>query len=91
MRLAAIASALAIVICAAVFGAILQKTTSVSGPARLPAQAAPEERQAAAVMPTDAPSPATNAAGSGTAPVVVAQAAPPPAPIYARANDDQGG
>jgi len=77
MRLAAIASALAIVICVAIFGAIFFQRTSGSGPAPLPAQAAPEERQAAAVMPTDSPSPATNAAGGGTAPVV-AQAAPPP-------------
>ena len=77
MRLAAIVSALAIVICVAVFGAIFLQRTSGSGPAPLPAHAAPDERQAAAVMPTDFPSPATNA-GGGTAPVVVAQATPPP-------------
>jgi peptidoglycan/xylan/chitin deacetylase (PgdA/CDA1 family) len=54
MRLAAIASALAIVVCAAVFGAILQKAF-VSGRAPLPAQAAPTDGQAPAVMTADAP------------------------------------
>src|SRR5258708_672671 len=49
MRLAAIASALAIVLCVAVFGAILQKAF-VSGPAPLPVQAAPTDGQAPAVM-----------------------------------------
>jgi hypothetical protein len=45
MRLAAIASALAIVLCVAVFGAILQKAF-VSGRAPLPAQAASTDGQA---------------------------------------------
>jgi peptidoglycan/xylan/chitin deacetylase (PgdA/CDA1 family) len=49
MRLAAIASALAIVLCVAVFGAILQKAF-VSGRASLPAQAAPTDGRASAVM-----------------------------------------
>src|SRR5258708_27191130 len=49
MRLAAIASALAIVICAAIFGAIFFQKTSGSGPAPLPAQAASAEGQAPAV------------------------------------------
>src|SRR5467141_5178228 len=49
MRLAAIASALAIVLCVAVFVAILQKAF-VSGPAPLPVQAAPTDGQAPAVI-----------------------------------------
>jgi hypothetical protein len=57
MRLAAIASGLAIVLCVAVFGAILQKAF-VSGRASLPAQAAPTDGRASAVMTADAPPPA---------------------------------
>src|SRR5258707_10679935 len=57
MRLAAIASALAIVLCVAVFGAILQKAF-VSGRAPLPSQAASTDGQAPAVMTGDAPPPA---------------------------------
>jgi peptidoglycan/xylan/chitin deacetylase (PgdA/CDA1 family) len=57
MRLAAIASALAIVLCVAVFGAILQKAF-VYGRASLPAQAAPTDGRASAVMTADAPPPA---------------------------------
>src|SRR5947207_15663457 len=57
MRLAAIASALAIVLCVAVFGAILQKPF-VSGRASLPAQAAPTDGRASAVMTAGAPPPA---------------------------------
>src|SRR5712671_2917626 len=53
MRLAPIASALAIVLCVAVFGAILQKAF-VSGRASSPAQAAPTDGRASA----DAPPPA---------------------------------
>src|SRR4029079_18081146 len=49
MRLAAIASALAILLCAAVFGAIFLQRTSVSGPAPSPALAAPGEEPASAV------------------------------------------
>src|SRR5258708_39896984 len=73
MRLAAIASALAIVLCVAVFGAILQKAF-VSGPAPLPVQAAPTDGQAPAVTTADAPTPAA-------APVsaVATAACPPPA------------
>ena len=78
MRLAAIASALAIVVCAATFGAIFLQKTSVSPQAPLPAQAAPADRQAPAVTTADAP--AMNASGAGaTAPMVNAQASPPPA------------
>ena len=72
MRLAAIASALAIVVCAAIFGAIFLQKTSVSPQAPLPAQAAPADRQAPAVTTADAP--AMNASGAGaTAPMVNAQ------------------
>ena len=78
MRLAAIASVLAIVVCAAIFGAIFLQKTSVSPQAPLPAQAAPADRQAPAVTTADAP--AMNASGAGaTAPMVNAQASPPPA------------
>src|SRR4051812_37020629 len=78
MRLAAIASALAIVVCATVFGAIFLQKTSVSPQEPLPAQAAPADRQAPAVTTGDAP--AMNASGAGaTAPMVNAQASPPPA------------
>jgi hypothetical protein len=55
MRLAAIASALAIAVCLAVFGAIVLQKISVSGPAPLPAQTAPEDGQAPAVTTADAP------------------------------------
>ena len=48
MRLAAIASALAIILCAAVFGTIFLQRTSVSGPTA-PALAAPGEGQAPAI------------------------------------------
>jgi peptidoglycan/xylan/chitin deacetylase (PgdA/CDA1 family) len=57
MRLAVIASALALVVCAAIFGAILQKAF-VSGRAPLPAQAAPTDGQAPAVTTEDALPPA---------------------------------
>src|SRR5712675_1730716 len=57
MRLAAIASALAIVLCVAVFGAVLQKAF-VSGREPLPVQAAPTDGQAPAVTTADAPTPA---------------------------------
>src|ERR1700716_1655454 len=78
MRLAAIASAVAIVVCVAVFGAIFLQKTSVSPNAPLPAQAAPAEGQPPAVTTADAA--AMNASGAGaTAPTVIAQASPPPA------------
>ncbi len=89
MRLAAIASALAIIVCAAVFGAIFLQKTSVSSPASSPALAAPEERPGPAVTTVE-DTPATNAAGSAAAsaaaaPMTVAQASPPPAPAPAAA------
>src|SRR5258708_4778407 len=75
MRLAAIASALAIVLCVAAFGAILQKGF-VSGRAPLPAQAAPTDRQAPAVTPPGAPTPAA-------APVAAMTTADAPPPAVA--------
>src|SRR3979409_13822 len=78
MRLAAIASALAILLCAAVFGAIFLQRTSVSGPAPSPALAAPGEGQASAV--TNARADAMRAPGTAEQPIVVAQAAPAAAP-----------
>jgi len=77
MRLATVASALAITVCAAVFGAFLLQKASLSGHAALPAQAAPADGQAPTLMTADAP--ATNASGPGaTAPMVSAAQAPPP-------------
>src|SRR6195256_1376636 len=78
MRPAAIASALAIVVCVAVFGAIFLQKTSVSPQASLPAQVAPADGQPPAVTTTDAA--AMSASGAGAAaPMVIAQASPPPA------------
>jgi peptidoglycan/xylan/chitin deacetylase (PgdA/CDA1 family) len=93
MRLAAIASTLAIVVCAAIFGAIFLQKTSLTGAAPSPAQAAPDEQQQAApvaVTTLETPAAATNAAGGGAAPPVVAQAAPaqaPAAPIQANCSN----
>ena len=67
MRLAAIASALAIVVCLAVFGAIFLQKLSVSGQAPLPSRTAPADGQAAAVMTADAPTLAPVAAVSSCA------------------------
>ena len=75
MRLAAIASALAILLCAAVFGAIFLQRTSVSGPAPSPALASPGEAQAPAAA-TNARAEAVRAAGPAEQPIVVAQQAP---------------
>ena len=76
MRRAAIVSALAIVVCAAIFGAILLQKTSVSGPAPLPAEAARADGQAPAV--TSARADAMRAPGAAAESMVVAQAAPAP-------------
>jgi peptidoglycan-N-acetylglucosamine deacetylase len=89
MRLAAIASTLAIVVCAAIFGAIFLQKTSLTGAAPSPAQAAADEQQQAApvaVTTLETPAAATNAAGGGAAPTVVAQAAQAPAPAPIQAN-----
>jgi peptidoglycan/xylan/chitin deacetylase (PgdA/CDA1 family) len=81
MRLAAIASALAIVLCVAVFGAIFLQKASIPAPA---STAAPAQAQA---TPTEGRAPgsvttvADNAPDSAmAAPVAVAQASPAPAP-----------
>jgi peptidoglycan/xylan/chitin deacetylase (PgdA/CDA1 family) len=98
MRLAAIASTLAIVVCAAIFGAIFLQKASLTGAAPSPAQAASEEQQAAPVAVTtlETPAAATNAAGGGAAPTAFAQAAPaqpqgqapaPAAPIQANCGN----
>jgi len=80
MRLAAIASALAIVLCVAVFGATFFQKASIPAPA---STAAPVQAQA---TPTEgrAPGSVTTVADSGAdsataAPVVMAQASPAPA------------
>src|SRR5262245_58522763 len=89
MRLAAIASTLAIVVCAAIFGAIFLQKASLTGAAPAPAQAATDEQQQAtpvAVTTLETPAAATNAAGGGAAPTVVAQAAQAPAPAPIQAN-----
>jgi peptidoglycan/xylan/chitin deacetylase (PgdA/CDA1 family) len=78
MRLAAIASALAIVLCAAVFGAIFLQRTSVSGAAPSPAQAAPADTQAQASPVTSARAEPMGASSPAEQPIVVAQAAPAP-------------
>src|SRR5260370_26690485 len=75
MRLAALGSALAIVLCVAVFGAVLQKAF-VSGRAPLPVQAAPTDGQAPAVTTADAPTPAA-------APVAAMTTADAPPPAVA--------
>ena len=80
MRLAAIASALAILLCAAVFGAIFLQRTSVSGPAPSPAQAASGEEQASAIGASARVDSARTAPGTTEQPTVVAQAAPAAAP-----------
>ena len=77
MRLAAIASALAIVLCAAVFGAIFLQRTSVSGPAPSPALAAPGEEQASAIGASARVDTTKPAAGPTEPPMVVAQQAAP--------------
>ena len=67
MRLAAIASALAIAVCLAVFGAIFLQKLSVSGQAPLPSRTAPTDGRAAAVVTADAPTLAPVAAVSSCA------------------------
>src|SRR2546430_17358130 len=81
MRLAAIASALAIVLCVAVVGAIFLQKASVQAPT--PALATPTEGRApAGPVVTAVDSPATSPARAAEAPAAVVQAAPmpPPAP-----------
>src|SRR6266446_3975266 len=76
MRLAAIASALAIVLCVAVFGAILLQKASIPVPAPAPPQATPTEGRAPGSVVTAADSAAKSAVA---APVAAAQAPPMPA------------
>src|SRR6516165_10301563 len=75
MRLAGIASALAIVLCVAVFGAILLQKASIPVPAPAPPQATPTEGRAPGSVTTIA----DNAAESAVAaPVAAAQTWPMP-------------
>jgi peptidoglycan/xylan/chitin deacetylase (PgdA/CDA1 family) len=76
MRLAAIVSALAIVLCVAVFGAILLQKASLSVSAPAPPQATPTEGRSPGSVATVADSAAKNAAA---APAAVDQASPAPA------------
>jgi peptidoglycan/xylan/chitin deacetylase (PgdA/CDA1 family) len=76
MRLTVIASALAIVLCVAVFGAILLQKASLSVPAPAPPQATPTEGRSPGSVATVAESAAKNAAA---APAAVDQASPAPA------------
>jgi peptidoglycan/xylan/chitin deacetylase (PgdA/CDA1 family) len=75
MRLAAIASALAIVLCVAVFGAIFLQKVSIPVPAPAPPQATPTEGRAPGSVVTVADSAAESAVA---APVAVAPASPTP-------------
>src|SRR5215475_5315572 len=77
MRLAAIASALAIVLCVAAFGAILFHERSVSGRSPAPAVVASVEGQASGTAMTAAESAAAQAPAATRAPTVVAQSSPP--------------
>jgi peptidoglycan/xylan/chitin deacetylase (PgdA/CDA1 family) len=76
MRLAAIASALAIVLCVAVFGAILLQKASLPMPAPAPPPATPTEGRAPGSVVTVA---GTAAESAAAAPVAVAPASPTPA------------
>src|ERR671923_1458879 len=85
MRLAAIASALAIVLCVAVFGAIfLQRSSDFTSLASAPAPTAPTEGRApgAVVRAVDNPVASPAAAAMAEAPRAVAQA-PAQAPLPA--------
>ena len=83
MRLAAIASTLAIVLCVAVFGAIFLQKASVPAPASAPATAAAPATSTEGRAPGSVVTVADNAAESTApvaAPTAVAQASPAPAP-----------
>jgi peptidoglycan/xylan/chitin deacetylase (PgdA/CDA1 family) len=88
MRLAAIASALAIIICVAVVGVILSQSTSTAVPASAPTVAAPAAKRAPGPVITEVPAAAAASAFEAvanapapSAPTIVAQAAPrAPAP-----------
>jgi peptidoglycan/xylan/chitin deacetylase (PgdA/CDA1 family) len=87
MRLATIASALAILLCVAVFGAIFWEKSSV--PAPTPAQATtPTEGRAPTAVVTAVDNPAVSPAKAAEAPTAVAQAAaPPPAAMPASCSN----
>src|SRR5215831_9981479 len=79
MRLAAIASALAIVLCVAVFGAIFLQKASIPAPASVPATASAPATPTEGRAPGSVLTVADNAADSAmAAPLVVAQASPMP-------------
>jgi peptidoglycan/xylan/chitin deacetylase (PgdA/CDA1 family) len=81
MRLAAIASTLAIVLCVAVFGAIFLQKASIPAPASAPATATAQATPTEGRAPGSVVTVADNAADSAmAAPVAVAQASPAPAP-----------
>jgi peptidoglycan/xylan/chitin deacetylase (PgdA/CDA1 family) len=81
MRLAAIASTLAIVLCVAVFGAIFLQKASIPAPASAPATATAQATPTEGRAPGSVVTVADNAADSAMAPsVAVAQASPAPAP-----------
>src|SRR5260370_38383970 len=75
MRLATFASALAIMLCVAVFGAIFWQNRPV--PAPEPAQATPTEGRAPAAAVRDMDNPAAGSAPAAEAPAALAQAAAP--------------
>src|SRR6266516_5762517 len=75
MRLATIASALAILLCVGVFGVIFWQNRPI--PASEPAQAAPTEGRAPTTAVTDIDSPARGSARAAEAPAAVAQASAP--------------
>src|SRR5262249_62436321 len=77
MRLATIASALAIVLCVAVFGAIFLQNRPIP---TAPAQATPTEGRAPEAAVTAVDNPVANPARFADAPVAVAPAPPPPTP-----------
>ena len=84
MRLAALASALAIVLCVAVFGAVLFEKRSGSGQSSAPPLAASVERQTSGTAVTAAESAAVQASAATHAPTVIAQAPlPSPWPAFA--------
>jgi peptidoglycan/xylan/chitin deacetylase (PgdA/CDA1 family) len=89
MRLATIASALAILVCVAVVGVILSQSTSIAVPASVPKVVAPAAKLPPGPVVSEVPSapaasvlePAASAAAAQVPPTVIAQAAPrAPAP-----------
>src|SRR5215470_2449652 len=87
MRLAAIASALAIVLCVAVFGAIFLQKASIPAPASAPAEAQAQATPTEGRAPGSLTTVADNAADSAmAAPVAIAQASPTPAPLPSAAS-----